>query len=369
MLVWSSVPEELSKGQAVTYHVQVATSFSFTAGSIVEEESMHPDTTYQLNGLLPDTTYAWRVKASVAEQNNWTITSSFVTGTGAPGQVGLSSPANGTTDVSLTPQLEWMVPVRATSFNLQVSLDPSFTSVIVSETGLSDVTYNVVGLNPATDYWWRVQAVNQDGLGEWSEVWQFSTVGLVAPQAPVLVSPLNGAAEVSFNPLFTWNASDGASSYKLEISTNPTFSTVAIAVVVTQPFYQADGLLLGQGYYWRVEARNAGGSAVSDIWGFTTVQSTDVESDEIPDEFAVGQNYPNPFNPSTNIEVSMPRAADARLVVYNVRGEEVARLVDGYLAAGTHRVVWNAGDLPSGVYIYRFQADNFVMTRKLTLAK
>ncbi len=197
----------------------------------------------------------------------------------------------------------------------------------------------------------------------------FVTVGLTAPLAPILISPLNGASEVSPEPLFTWNASESASSYKLEISTSPVFSTVAIAVVVTQPFYQAEGLLVGQSYFWRVEARNAGGSSVSDVWGFTTVQTTDVKDDELPVAFALEQNYPNPFNPSTTLEFSMPQGAEARLVVYNVRGEEVARLVNGYMPAGLHRVVWNAADHPSGVYLYRFQAGDFVSTKKLTLAK
>lgn len=369
LLVWSSVPEELSKGAAVTYHVQVATSFSFAGGSIVAEESANADTTFQVNELLPDTTYAWRVRASVAGPNNWTITSSFVTGKGVPGKVVLGSPEDGATEIPLETQLTWNVPQRATSFNLQVSLDSTFTSVIVSETGLSDVTFMLVDLDPLTSHYWRVQAVNQDGVGEWSDIATFETVGLAPPAPPVLVSPLNGAEEVSHMPLFTWNASEGASSYKLEISTSATFTTVAIAVVVSQPFYQAEGLLLGQEYFWRVEARNAGGSSTSDTWGFTTVQSTDSEAEELPDAFAVGQNYPNPFNPSTTIEFSMPKAAHARLVVYNVRGEEVTRLVDGFVPAGHHRVVWNAVDLPSGVYLYRFQAEDFVVTKKLALAK
>ena len=370
LLVWSSVQESAGKlGSAVTYHVQIATSFSFSGGSIVAEETQNPDTTFQVTGLLPDTTYAWRVKASTAGPINWTITSSFVTGKGVPGQVVLESPEDGAVEAPLETDLRWTVPVRATSFNLQVSLDSAFTSVVISETGLSDITHRLVGLDPTTDYFWRAQAINLDGVGEWSEKWHFATVGLAAPLGPILISPLNGATEVSHKPLFTWNASETATSYKLEISTNPTFSTVAIAVLVTQSFYQAEGLVVGQLYFWRVEARNAGGSSVSDVWGFTTVLTTDTESDEIPGSFALEQNYPNPFNPTTTLEFSMPKGGEAHLVVYNVRGEVVARLVDGNMPAGRHRILWNAVNLPSGVYLYRFQAGDFVSTKKLTLAK
>jgi hypothetical protein len=371
LLVWSSVPESAASklGVAVTYHVQVATNFSFSGGSIVMEETMNPDTTFQAFGLLADTTYTWRVRASNAGPLNWTMTSSFVTGKGVPTQVVLESPVNGSVDIPLETNLIWTVPLRATSFNLQVSLDPAFTTVVISESGLTNVVHVVKNLDPMADYYWRVQAVNQDGIGDWSDVWAFSTVALSAPLAPVLISPLNGATEVSHRPLLTWNASATASSYKLEISTSPEFSTVSLVVVVTQPFYQAEALQVGQTYYWRVEARNAGGSSISDAWGFTTVLTTDTETDELPGVFALGQNYPNPFNPSTTLEFSMPVAAHALLVVYNIRGEEVTTLVDGSVPAGNHSVVWNAVDMPSGVYLYRFQAGDFVSTKKLTLAK
>lgn len=362
-LVWHKVEG------AETYHVQVATSFSFNLSSLVYEDSQHPDTVFQLSDLIPDTTYAWRVLASNAGVSNWSITASFVTGKGVPGQVVLESPLNDAVDVDLEPELIWTVPTRATSFNLEVGLDEEFSTVFLSETGLTDVVFQLPQLGPATEYYWHVQGVNQDGEGLWSETRKFTTVGVSPPEAAVLISPLNGAEEVSYKPLFSWNASEGATSYKLEVATDPTFATVTVAVVVAQPSFQSSGLALGQGYYWRVEARNAGGSALSEVWSFTTVVSTDTEDEELPENFSLSQNYPNPFNPSTAIEFAMPKAGQASLVIYNVRGEEVARLVDGFTPAGRHTVQWNAGFLPSGVYLYRFQAEGFTEVRKLTLTK
>jgi len=362
-LVWHSVPG------ATSYHVQVATTFSFQFGSILYEASQHPDTVFQLIDLGPDSTFAWRIKASNAAVNNWSITGSFVTGKGVPSQVVLESPLNNAVEVDLEPELIWTVPTRATSFNLQVALDENFSTVLLSETGLTEVSFTLPQLDPVTDYFWRVQGQNQDGVGEWSETRKFTTIGVEPPVAPVLISPLDGAAEVSFKPLFSWDASETATSYKLEVATSQAFTTVAIAVVVAQPFFQATALSLGQDYFWRVEARNAGGSNVSDVWSFTTVVETAAEDEEIPEDFSLSQNYPNPFNPSTSIEFAMPRAGQASLVIYDVRGEEVARLVDGFKSAGRHAVRWDAGFLPSGVYLYRFQADGFSEVRKLTLAK
>lgn len=69
-----------------------------------------------------------------------------------------------------------------------------------------------------------------------------------------------------------------------------------------------------------------------------------------PVEMALNQNYPNPFNPSTIISFTVPAASIVRLVVTDILGREVARIVDGYVAAGKHAEVFNAAGLPSGTY-------------------
>ncbi len=89
----------------------------------------------------------------------------------------------------------------------------------------------------------------------------------------------------------------------------------------------------------------------------------------VPSRFKLEQNYPNPFNPTTTIEFSIPETALVQLVVYNQLGERVAGLVNGNLVAGVHRVEWQAGDLPSGVYFYKLTAGKFSDTKKFILLK
>ncbi|MEM6645891.1 MAG: T9SS type A sorting domain-containing protein, partial [Bacteroidota bacterium] len=81
------------------------------------------------------------------------------------------------------------------------------------------------------------------------------------------------------------------------------------------------------------------------------------------------QNYPNPFNPSTNIGFTVPQASPVSLVVYDLLGRPVQTLVDGTVAAGAHEVVFEAGNLPSGTYVYRLQAGGQTLTRTLVLMK
>ncbi len=86
-------------------------------------------------------------------------------------------------------------------------------------------------------------------------------------------------------------------------------------------------------------------------------------------EFDLSQNYPNPFNPYTNIEFTLPQAGLVTLNIYNTLGEKVAELLNVNLEAGFRTVPFNAGSLPSGVYIYRIEAGSFVQSKKMQLLK
>ena len=89
----------------------------------------------------------------------------------------------------------------------------------------------------------------------------------------------------------------------------------------------------------------------------------------VPATFAVYQNYPNPFNPTTKIRFDVPKKSHVRLIVYNSIGQEIDTLVDGEYAPNTYEVDFNASTLPSGLYFYRVQADNFVSVKKMLLLK
>ncbi len=89
----------------------------------------------------------------------------------------------------------------------------------------------------------------------------------------------------------------------------------------------------------------------------------------IPHNFVLLPNYPNPFNPSTNIAFALPKAAKVKLIVYDMLGREVAKLVDDYLSEGYYTVKFNAENLASGMYLYTLKADNNFAVRKMLLLK
>jgi hypothetical protein len=111
------------------------------------------------------------------------------------------------------------------------------------------------------------------------------------------------------------------------------------------------------------------------VW-FAIGSRTDVETEEpmIPFRSELGKNYPNPFNPETVIPFQVPEPSSVRLLVYNLKGERVAVLVDEALAPGRYKIRWQGKDMkghmvPSGVYVYRLEIGEQCFSHKMTLVR
>jgi hypothetical protein len=89
----------------------------------------------------------------------------------------------------------------------------------------------------------------------------------------------------------------------------------------------------------------------------------------VPKIYSLSQNYPNPFNPSTKIQFALPKSGTVKLVVYDILGAEVTKLINGYQQAGNHSVIFNGDKLASGVYFYKIEAGEFIEMKKMVLIK
>lgn len=88
-----------------------------------------------------------------------------------------------------------------------------------------------------------------------------------------------------------------------------------------------------------------------------------------PGIFTLEQNYPNPFNPETAISFMLNSNSNVKVSIYNINGELVEKLKEGYFSAGSHKVIWNAGDRPAGVYFCRVEAFGSSSVIKMILMK
>ncbi len=89
----------------------------------------------------------------------------------------------------------------------------------------------------------------------------------------------------------------------------------------------------------------------------------------LPSQFMLNQNYPNPFNPSTTIKYEISKPSYITLKVFDILGREITTLVNEEKPAGTYELTWNAENLQSGVYFYRIQTGDLVVTKKMVLLR
>ena len=99
------------------------------------------------------------------------------------------------------------------------------------------------------------------------------------------------------------------------------------------------------------------------------VSVEELRQQEIPSEYKLLQNYPNPFNPATHINYSVPEDCKITLKIYNILGQEVATLFEGYRQRGNYTVSFDGSSLSSGVYFYRMMSEKFSGTKKMVLLK
>ncbi len=192
--------------------------------------------------------------------------------------------------------------------------------------------------------------------GNWSALGSGvnSTVTSIAAHASGVYAGgfFNAAGDVSANYVAKW---DGITWSALGSGTNSGVSALAV---------------IGNGLHAGGSFQTAGNkpSHYFGIW-HDVLTYVDEEISGSPSDYVLSQNYPNPFNPSTTIRYTIPKAGFVTLKVYNALGEEIEMLVSEKQATGEHTVRWNPAGLPSGVYFYRLQAEEFAETRKLALVK
>jgi hypothetical protein len=198
----------------------------------------------------------------------------------------------------------------------------------------------------------------------------FELEPLPLPSAPLLFKPQNNTTLDSSSTLFVWRKSQPqVTKYWFELDTTEQFITSIIDSTVSDTSFFFEGLHNNKSYWWRVRAYNTvGWGNFSELWKFAT-NIVSVKKENIPVEFSVQQNYPNPFNPKTTIKYGITERTFVELRIYDILGREVEVMINQEQEAGYYEKDFNAENLPSGVYIYRLQAGDFIQTKKMMLMK
>ncbi len=290
-------------------------------------------------------------------------------------QASLSSPFSNASGVSLTPTLSWNEAEGFVEFRVQVSTSPFLNPVFV-DTLVGGTEFQIPEeLAAGTTYYWRVRVEDPRGIGEWSQQRSFTTKIPLEPPGPVtLLLPENESGNLSRMPALTWTPSADADSYILHLASDSLFSELVVDSLVADTSFTISPdapLEYNSAYWWRVQASNGdGASDWSDVWRFATRVPTGTEIlTGIPAVLELDQNYPNPFNPSTTIRFALPVDSHVEMSVFDMLGRRVTVLVSGQMSAGRHQVHFDASQLSSGLYIYRLQTENSVLSGTMTLVK
>jgi Glycoside Hydrolase Family 113/Secretion system C-terminal sorting domain len=196
------------------------------------------------------------------------------------------------------------------------------------------------------------------------------------PEVPVLIYPENGSYGITNVCTLRWQASEHATSYRIQLAKNDRFTIALKDKTIADTSFIALGLDQDTLYYWRVKALNqAVESEWSDMFVFSTGMTNSISSQI--NEFNLQQNHPNPFNPKTVITYRLTASNDVNLSVYDIKGKMIEILVNEYKPAGYHSIRWDASAYPSGIYFYRLRVGDpktgsgvaFIQTKKMLLIK
>lgn len=353
---WDSIP------RATRYGIQLSTNPNFTTtlmDTIVSSGQRF--VSFTRDTLKKGTTYYWRARAENeagwgAWSNSFTFEVSFL----PPSVPQLLYPADNSIDQTLTLTLDWTDSKNSNRYRVILSTDPTLkTNRIIKDT-LANVPslYNLHTeprmLAPNTTYYWTIAAGNDDDFfSRNSDTFSFTTINMLPPARPVLLSPKTALVNAPRTPTFTW-ADTGtaypADSFNFHISTFRLFTDTVLFVKTTATSYSvsaANPLNYLTVYYWRVAGQNdAGLSYWSYFWNFTTLLSTK----EIEKNAFAAKVYPNPAVASSSLEFELKESQPVRIAVIDVTGKEVLTVFEGPLSADKHSFDINVSALKPGNY-------------------
>ncbi|MCB9057617.1 MAG: family 10 glycosylhydrolase [Calditrichae bacterium] len=282
----------------------------------------------------------------------------------------IASPVDNAINLSDTTVLSWYYTDKASQYYIQIAENELFNTILSETNDIQDTSATLPKLDGLSKYYWRIAAANAAGKTAYSDPFSFTT-GF--PLAPSLYFPRSGATNTPLELDLTWHPADSAKQYQVQIATTSFFGdgTVLLDTVVSDTTFLATGLDNFKRHYWHVAGLNQyGKSNWSDTWLFKTIDITSItDAENIPLKFGLSQNYPNPFNPETIIPFSIEEQGMTTLTVYNILGQKVVELVNKTMMPGKYTINFAAGNLSSGIYIYRLVNNNKSSIKKMMLIR
>ncbi|MFA6598642.1 MAG: aryl-sulfate sulfotransferase [Ignavibacteriaceae bacterium] len=274
---------------------------------------------------------------------------------------------NGESSINLL----WGTKGTVQTYNLQVSIDSTFSNPVIDIKNLTTTSYTLSSMTNNAEYFWRVNNSNSAGISEWSTVNKFYTA---SPYINI-TSP-NGSENVYVDSIYIirWQ-SNVNDKFNIDLIKDNS-SVVVIADSITSNtnafmWEVPSSIQIDSLYKIRITSIDHVNLIDTSEHTFSIIKAiTDVsDSKNSITTYQLCQNYPNPFNPNTSFRYSLKNQQFVTFKIFDLLGREIVTLVNEVKSAGTYELNWNAAHVPSGIYYYRLQAGNFIDTKKLVLLK
>jgi hypothetical protein len=261
---------------ATSYSLQLSTDSLFLSTAVDTTGLSSSQYVVPDGRLSQNTKYFWRVSGMNAVGSGlWSDFWKFTTMTLPPPPApSLLLPTNGAIGLSVNPTLAWYHVVTGTQYRLQIAFDFGFASLAFDDSTVTDTSFQITtAFDHNTLFYWRVTARNTTGWGSSSEVRHFTTI-VAAPTVPLLISPIDGVVGIPTTPTLIWDRVLSATAFRLQVSADTNFTTMVYDdSTLTDTTRQITPALANDTkYFWRVNAKNAGGTSPYSVErSFTTI--------------------------------------------------------------------------------------------------
>jgi hypothetical protein len=347
-LIWHALPG------TVSYRIQLATNPNFI--SPIKDTAGVTDTILACAGLGKSIQYYWRVNATnVGGTSLWCTPANFITIAELPPAPIIISPVSGAENQPLAAIMVWHKVLQARTYQIKVSLNADFSTLVKDSSGVVDTSLMLSGLMKYTRYYWAMRAVNSAGSSAWTTTIYFTTVSSI-PGAPEPLLPVDLALVKADSVILIWQTYNPAvQKFMVEVATDSAMTSLMVSdSSLTDTMVTVKGLTVGTLYWWRVRAWNASG------WGpySSHLRFKYAPAAVLPKQTALHRCSFS--GSSTMLRYGLAKRCPVSVLVYNMQGKKVGFFINKIQDAGYYIFSVPMDNFSTGPYVLIFSAGTFV---------
>ncbi|MCX7736567.1 MAG: T9SS type A sorting domain-containing protein [Candidatus Kapabacteria bacterium] len=257
----------------------------------------------------------------------------------------------------------WDRKNTAINSKIQISLQPDFSEILAEQDGIFKDSVEIFNLiSGRVKHYWRVQTRNNGGLSDFSEIFSF----LTSINPPKLLSPPSNTDTIQNNVTLSWEAVPFANSYRLQLSSNLTFSSIILDTIISSTELTVSNLIENRRYFWRVASIDEYGQGdFASHFNFRTKSASSVNLTQ-DDEFSVS---PNPASSLIQLTLFNEKYQNILIELYDLEGRKIKEFVNNSFDEGTISLKLDISKINNGIYLLRISKGDSIFSKKILIQR